>query len=274
MSDPMTKGSLAALELPALAESLVTISREVRRAVASGDQATIARVLDEVRSAADVAAGERGLLLQVAEAFLRAMANTDLGVAERAVRTFVSSHGSHATSLLAHAVSSAGIPAAVVEKTAANVRADLQLLVRVGALRQLHDGRLDVRPSLRGVVRDLIEPLAFRLWSRVEEARAHAAYQERGRDTAAVIIATRVGVSERQAEDHLRSHPLTIQVAAQGGSVPAGLVLARPERYARPRFVASGQGGEVTFDVPVLPTAQDDAQRVGNMTIVRSQDAN
>jgi len=270
----MPKAGLADLEIAALAEALVTMSREMRRAVAAGDHAAIARTLDEVRSAADAAAGEAGLMLQVAESFLRAMANTDLGVAERALRQFVSAFSSHATSLLAHAASPAGIPAAGVEKLDARVRAELDALVRVGALRRLHDRRLDVRPSLRGVVRDLVEPLAFRLWAQVEEARAHAAFQDRKHETAALIIANRVGVSERQAEDHLRAHPLTTQGATQGATSPMrAVVLARGERYARPAL-AHGEAGSVVLDVPVFPTVPDDVQRIGHVAIVRNQEAN
>ena len=56
MSSTMSKAGLADLELPVLVERLVATSRDVRRAVAAGDYVAIARALDEVRTAADVAA--------------------------------------------------------------------------------------------------------------------------------------------------------------------------------------------------------------------------
>lgn len=269
MPTPMQKEGLADLDVRALAEALVTISREVRRAVAAGDQATIARAFDEVRSAADTAAGEQGLLLQVAEAFLRAMTNADLGVAEAALRRFVSAHGAQGTSVLTHAASTAGLSPAAQSQCDENVRAGLAELIKVGALRALKDGRLDVRPSLRGVVRDLVEPLAFRLWARVEEARAHAAYQPRSsHDTSAVIVASRIGVSERQASDHLRVHPLTLSHSVQSGGEPIKKVVP-PRRYVRGVLDAGADA------LPSLVGAHRRTQQDGtSQVIVSDQSAN
>lgn len=269
MPTPMQKERLADLDVRNLAEALVTIAREVRRAVPAGDHATITQAFHEVRSAADVAAGEQGLLLQVAEAFLRAMANADLGVAEVALRRFVNDHGAQGTSVLTHAASTSGLSRSAQSQFDDEVRAGLAELVKVGALRTLKDGRLDVRPSLRGVVRDLVEPLAFRLWARVEEARAHAAYQPPSRhDTSAVIVASRVGVSERQASDHLRVHPLTLNHPLHNGGAPLRKVVPaqryvrgvlRPEADAIPSLVGANR-----------KTHQDGTSHV----IVREQSAN
>lgn len=256
MSVPM-EAPLANLELPQVVERLVALAKETRRAVAAGDYATVARILDEVREAADLGTGDTTLVLQVAEAFLRAVANADLGTSEKALRAFATRHGSISSQLLAQAAS-VGIPPAVVVALDHSVRGDLDDLVNVGALRRLSDERIDVRPSLRGVVRDLVEPLAFRLWSRVQEARAHAAYQRHGGPTAAAIIASQVGVAERQAEEHLRIHPLSPQGIEQGARREKpirSVVFSRREKWLRKVFPETPDAAETTVLPPVA--AQD-----------------
>jgi hypothetical protein len=213
-------------------EALLSIARRVRTAVAAGDRMSIGTALDEVRQAADVASGEPLRLLEVAEAFLRAALGSHWGRRERLLRLFVADHGEEARVQLEAAlrgrlqVEQVGTPQA---------RAALAELVEVGALRHLDNQRLDVPPSMKGVIKEIISPVSFRLWDWVQRARAKAALEHpRDHDLQAQTLVADLGVSESEAQRHLRSFPLTTRPS--GASEQQGV----PTRVKGPYFTADG----------------------------------
>jgi hypothetical protein len=87
------------------------------------------------------------------------------------------------------------------------VRLGLESLVAVGALERTQRG-LGLRRSAEPMVRDLLEPLAFRLWRRVEGCRQQIALSSMPPELASGYLAAELGVDETQALRHLSSAPV------------------------------------------------------------------
>lgn len=193
------------LEQDELAERLVGIAQEARRLVEQDKTVELADLLGRVRAAANQATGPALDLLEVAEAFLRTLARSDLGKTEIALRRFAASQPDGAAAFLAPLIEGATVGADAVETLGDLGRG----LVEVGALRAVASDRFDLRPSLRGLARDLVEPAPFRMWRRVGAARAVAGLGKMSVEHAAGYLSSEFGVTQHQAEQHLRRAPLT-----------------------------------------------------------------
>ena len=144
-------------------------------------------------------------MLEVAQAFLEAAVGSPLGRREMLLQEFVAQfpevHREVLTSALAGRLSLASLNDPVLRQA-------LQTLCDAGALRSA-DGRTDVPPSMRGVVRGMLEPLSLRLWRAVRNARARAAHQSPlDVDVQATILEGELGLSDPDARAHLREFPL------------------------------------------------------------------
>ena len=156
---------LLSLDPDGLAERLVGIAQEARELVAEGQIEDLADLLDQVRAAADRATGSALALLEVAEAFLRAIAQTNLGKPEIALRFFAAEVAPAVLSILGDG---GALGAAAIDELGDGARA----LIAVGALRRRGADRYDLRPSLRVLARHLARPAPQRVWPRVFAARA------------------------------------------------------------------------------------------------------
>lgn len=239
---------LVGLELGALAERLVAIAQEARTLVDRERTVELADILERVRTAANRAEGPALDLLEVAEAFLRTLSRSNLGKAEIALRRFAASQSDGAVVFLSPLVDGASVRAAVVHALGDAA----QPLVEVGALRVLENGRrYDLRPSLRNAARDLVEPAPFRIWRRLDAARGAAALGRMSPGDAAAYLSSQFGVTQQQAEQHLRRAPLTGAQARQPIAVPPHQVgdehvpvlyqLASNERPRESEFPAATQ---------------------------------
>lgn len=208
-----------------LVERLVSLARQARTYAEQGQSLELAELLAQVREDAAQATGAALDLLEVAGAFLRALARSDMGKAEVALRRFALAQEDSGASFLGPLVDGGSITPAAVDALGPGGRE----LVDVGVLRQLPAGRYDLRPSLRAIARDLIEPAPFRLWRRVEAARRSAAANGLKEQPAAALLAGRLGVSEAQARQHLRGAPLHAVFADQRTIIPRERVV-----YQRP----------------------------------------
>ena len=212
---------LADLDFDALAEQLVAIAQRARKHAREGDVVQLQDLLDEVRRSAGAAAGERLALLEVAEAFLRALVRSDLGRSEIALRRFFAEHPDLAETLFARLLKPASIAEADLFQLAGDARREVDELVDLGVLRR-NARTFDLRPSMRSIARDLLEPAAFRLWRRVEDARGQLALAQTKPEQAAFSMAAQLGITQPQADAHLAAYPL------QPRPAPASIVRAQP----------------------------------------------
>jgi hypothetical protein len=195
-----------------LAERLVEIAQQARKLADREATVELADLLADVRAAADSAGGPALALLEVAEAFLRTLSRSNLGKAEIALHRFVASKPDVALPLLGRLVDGESIGADTVGELGEIARP----LVEVGALCELDGGRrFNLRPSLRNLARELVEPAPFRMWRRVEAARSTAGLNRLAPDATAAYLASQFGVTQQEAEQHLRLSPLAPASSAQ-----------------------------------------------------------
>lgn len=200
--------NLAELSVDELAERLVEFAQRARKL--SGEDASVFHeMLTEVRTAADAASGGVLLLLEVAEAFLRTLAHSDLGKGELALRRFVVDHQEIAESMLGQLVDARHLPVGDIETLEPNVRARVDLLFELGVLRRKVDGNFDLRPSMRALARDLLEPEVLRMWRRVQKARVVAQASGLKENLAAHYLASQLAVTEQQARSFLSTDPVS-----------------------------------------------------------------
>ncbi len=222
-------------DLADLAEQLVTIAQRARRLANEGDFAALHDQLATLRDNAASAEGPQLLLLEVAEAFLRALCRTDLGRTELELRRFVTTYAEAAETLLLQLVDRGRLSRDEISRLTGPLGDAVRELVHVGALRELDGGAIDLRPSLRSLARDLVSPPAFRYWSRVDAARRRAARDHLDAGQAATALAADLGVTAADARRHLRSNPL-----ASTGSAPAPYKPRTAEEQGLPLVVTSG----------------------------------
>jgi hypothetical protein len=249
-------GSLAELSVDELAERLVTLAQHARKL--SGEDASVVlhEMLAEVRNAADAASGEVLALLEVAEAFLRTLARSDLGKAELALRRFVVDHGEIAESVFSQLVDLRNVPLAEIEKLEPAVRARFDVLFELGVLRRKVDGNFDLRPSMRALARDLLEPEVIRMWRRVQKARAFAGASRMKEVQAAHFLASQLAVTAQQAGSFLKTDPVvgmrSNDASAEGDAdrLPVCRVVYR--RATRARIVSDQLGTADAAELPVV----------------------
>lgn len=210
-----------------LTERLLAVAREARLAMQSDDPLVLHDLLVAVRRGADAAEGEQAELLQIAEAFLRALARSDLGRTEVALRRFVVREPEGAEELLVPLASGTSVSSEEAHRLAGE---SFEGLVEVGALRVLPGDRVDLRPALRGLARDLVEPLALRMWRRVRDARAVVSQPTFKRsEERAAFLSGQLGITRDQAMRHLRTAPLS-----DSTSVLRNYPASKPGRAALP----------------------------------------
>jgi hypothetical protein len=199
--------SLADLDFDTLAEHLVAMAQRARKLAAEGAVVGLHDLLQQVRQSASAAGGERLALLDVAEAFLRALARSDLGRSEIALRRLFAEHSELAEGLFTRLLKPASITEEDLFEIAGDARGDLETLIELGVLRR-NGKALDLRPSMRSIARDLLEPAAFRMWRHVRNARVHTAQARMKPPVAAGYLSAQLGVTQQQAASHLGAHPL------------------------------------------------------------------
>ena len=248
-------------ELPSevLAERLVEMAQRARRLAADGDVVELGDMFASVRSAAERASGEALRLLDVTEAFFRALVRTDIGRTELALRRFALAQEDAGAAVLLPLADGESITREEVDALGPLGHA----LVEVGALREVAGNRLDLRPSLRSLARDLVEPAAFRLWRRVELARAAASLSRMSDPQAAALLAAELGATQPQATRHLRSYPITVTGGAPviAPMEPRGFIYRQRhgepeqrEERGRPRSQPTGIFTGVSGQDETVPT--------------------
>jgi hypothetical protein len=192
-----------------LAEELTGLAQAARRHAVEGNVVALHGLLERVRLAADSAAGDRLLMLSVAEAFLRALARSDLGRSELVLRRFFVEHAEQAEVLFSALLARGQVTRAEVDETPGSKE-----LIDVGVLRVLKTGAVDIRPSARALARELVSPAPLRWWEKVEHARVVTAASKLDKVGAAAFLASQLGVTEPEAARHLRAHPLATRTRA------------------------------------------------------------
>jgi len=195
-------------ELRSLAEKLVSAAQAARRLLLEGDAAALHELHTDIRHQADSASGPPLLLLEVAETFMRALCRSDLGKMDRALHRFAAQYPKDADQLFAHLMDRGRINDKELLTLAEPARTAALELIATGCLRELGDGALDMRPSLRGLARDLISPPMLRHWREVHEARTRLQMGEIPVAAAVSSMAALLGLSERDASRHLAAFSL------------------------------------------------------------------
>lgn len=224
-------GNLDDLSVDDLAERLVAIAQRARKLSDEDAGVVLHEMLQEVRTAADSASGEALALLEVAEAFLRALARSDLGKAELALRRLMVEQAETAEAVFSELIDSRHVSVAEIDRLEPDVRARFEALFELGVLRRKADATFDLRPSMRALARDLLEPAVIRMWRRVQNARAVAGASHMREDQAAYFVASQLAVTTQQARSFLRTDPVV-------GTVPAAFVAEDfGDRMPVPRIV-------------------------------------
>lgn len=198
---------LAELDIDILAEHLVAMAQQARKLATEGTVVELHDLLQQVHESARTAGGEQLALLEVAEAFLRALARSDLGRSELALRRLFAQHPDPAEELFTRLLEPASISEEDLFEMVGHARASVEMLIELGVLRR--NGRVfDLSPSMRPIARELVEPAAFRMWRQVNEARSQIALARMKQPAAEGHLSAHLGITRQQAAAHLRAHPL------------------------------------------------------------------
>lgn len=196
----MTEGAvdLVQLDASALTEWLVGEAQAARAAALQGDADRLRGLVDRLRAAARELGGERLRLVEVAEAYVRLLGRTDLSPAERALRAFLKEQRDDAEWVCQRWLQPALVAEGDVTSRAGGLAVELARLVDAGVAERTRQGWL-LRPAHRALVLDLVEPIAFRLWRQVEEARRRIRDMQMNKPAATEYLAGTFGVDEQQA---------------------------------------------------------------------------
>lgn len=250
---------LAALELRELADALAAMAKRARAHAEDQDVVQLHGMLEEVRAAADVATKERRALLDTAESFLRALARTDLGKREVALRKFFVEHADEAEPFLTKLLRPQPVGERDFGRMPEAARVAALSLADCGVIRRGQRETYYLVPALRPVAKDLVEPVAFRLWRRVERCRASISFAGMNDFTASAYLATQCGVTAQQAGRFLTNNPVQPGSAAEPSSHGLGgretvTVLYRDEQVR----VEVPSDADRPDDSPTLPLAEPD----------------
>ncbi len=214
---PVTAGEdrVAAVDLTGLADPgldvltahLVAMAQRCRKLAADGDVVHIHDELARVRAAATDATGNRRAILNVAEAFLRALAKADMGRSEIALRRFFADHHEVAEELFGRLLKPSTVGEDELKSVTDAAQAQIASLIELGVLRRVGTV-FDLRTSLRSLARDLLEPPALRMWRRVQEARAAIFDYHLDPADASAYLASQLGITQAQASQCLASSPV------------------------------------------------------------------
>jgi hypothetical protein len=248
---PERAEDLARLAPDELCERLAKLAAEARKDAVEGRIGELARKLEDVKAAAAVASGEQLRLLEVAEAFLRAMSRTDLGRREVALHVFFMRHPREAYALFSKLLSPASLGVEEQRALPEEVQEGLVELVRVGALRRDGDA-LALSPAVIAVARELREPAVLRMWRAVEQCRKDIAQDGLNIEEGARFLSGRLGITVEQGRRHLEEHPavrhrMPLVHPSMQGMKPAHLFLM--DNWVFERLIGSGIDIEETSDL-------------------------
>jgi hypothetical protein len=180
---------------------LIAIARSAAVLAQRHDYLGIAAIYDSIVRQGDETSHHILELHDVAQAFLRVALRDHVSAASVVVYQFLIQNQDAGYDLLRAALSTGGYrhsgPNAVVDG-----------LVHAGILRSLGSGRYGVRygviPSLRPMVRDLVDPYLIRVWASVNRARVEA----KAADEPVSRLAGLLGMSEVETRYFLKRFPL------------------------------------------------------------------
>lgn len=199
----MDAKDLSGLDDGQLEEELLGLAAEAQQALRQEDYARLAEMKRKLRDAAPSFRGIRLALIEVAESFLSVMAGTDLSPQELAVRSLLARAPDDGHQLLDALLDGPAIPRT---RIGPKLRDGVSQLLACGVLVE-RDGSVSLSRAAVSWVRELTEPLPFRMWHAVETARSRVASRPLSSDAAAAIFAGCLGVSSAQANHFLRQHP-------------------------------------------------------------------
>jgi hypothetical protein len=194
--------------LAAVALRLLEVARQARAFHVEGNLVALGELLRSIRAEADEAAAPESYLWAIAEEFLRTLSRTDLGDMELALHRFGSAFPEDAESLFTTFAEKGRVQVDQLERLPSEVRNALDLLRKGGCVHVAENGALVLRPSLLGVVHDLVAHPMFRAWCEVQGAREKASVLVSEKERA-VALASLLRVGERDALMHLRKHPVS-----------------------------------------------------------------
>jgi hypothetical protein len=195
-----TKEPLSTAEL---ARRVIAIARDVPRALREDDLPTLASYRTELDAAVDMATGANLAVVEVAHALFKYALPS---AREEVVDLRVLLDDETGASMLERIARDEPVQTRIVASLSEPARGALARLEERGVI--VRRGEVFTVPaSQKKLVRDEIEPLAFRSWRLVENARQHASVVEEKNQPD--VVAALLGVSEAQARAHLSSAPLT-----------------------------------------------------------------
>lgn len=195
---------LQKLEEPDLLDRILALASRAKAALATGDVAFLGRLRDGLRRAARGMDGAPLQLVEVAEAFVEAMARSDIRPAEQALLDALDVGGEAAASLLLTLARRRTMPESAARKTIGEPR--LSALVESGVLDRV-EGDLVLRQGYVALVTELAEPAPLRHWRIVAEIRNQVAYSGLDGSSAIALLVDRTGISDAVAANHFERFP-------------------------------------------------------------------
>jgi len=198
---------MSAREEDALVEKLLQIAKRLKSEDGGADPIAAIEALREVREIADSSAGTLRALAEVAEGFLRVIARGEGSDRAMAVYRFIrecDADDGRARATLRSVLSAHGL-GIVINGEAAPSFLDL---FKTAVLVKGSDDKYRVMPSVRRMVQNAVDPLHFRMWQWVEDARDEVGRREHNRKDNAKILAGKIGCTVDEARDYLQRFPL------------------------------------------------------------------
>lgn len=184
-----------------LATWLIERAKDARAQLLEDDLLALRETFTVIRAGAELATGDQRDLLEVAEAFFAPLARNQLSRQQIELREFVRLHGEAAEGLLHKFLDEKSISLTALPSGPAEFRRFLTRLQDIGVLIE-RGAYLSISPMAEPVVRELMDPLAFRVWARVEQVRREA--EAAPEDQRPLVLAGQLGVTEAQAKRFLR----------------------------------------------------------------------
>jgi hypothetical protein len=221
---PMPTPEPQAMGIPELQDYLVATAEAARSAVAADDYGAVRNSRRQLCEWADRLTGPKLALVEVALAFLDNLMGDEISEGALAARGFLDAWTREATPFFDELVRGFKVQTAATRHWPAGARQHLDALEKAGVI--LHDSAQDyvLGPTSREWLREMIEPLPFRMWRIVSNARVRAASLT-DNDARVVAMAALTGVTETQARAHISRIP-------RGGA-------SRSVHISGPRYVRS-----------------------------------
>lgn len=196
-----------AMNIPDLQDYLIETAEAAKDAIVAQDFSAVENSRKQLQGWADVVTGPKLALIEVALAFLDNLVGKRAHEPALVAQRFLDTWPRESASFFDDLVRGHGVEVSATKRWPAGARFQLETLEKVGVLLRDEDHAYYLAPTSRDWLREMVEPVQFRMWRIVNSARARAStlIDNDARITALAIL---TGASESQARLHMERTPL------------------------------------------------------------------